>query len=209
MSVTGHNTHLIRSCWQQQLRPAFSSSIESSGDPPEVERVPSRCPSQSDCSFGTLSSQSSWSGPSFSQESVLDGLEVNNEEELQAFMQKMKNGLQNFLKNAKMSSWPLHYNKIGDPALQTKCWHAFKTAKRTKAYHAQGYPDISSFFQMNGGPNFPTIQGGTCCQRFKSELGHLDSVTSRTHLEAEEEEEGEEEVVVVMAEKDRNSRTRV
>src|SRR5882724_6729189 len=104
MSVTGHNTHLIRSCWQQKLRPAFSSSIESSGDPPEEERVPSRCPSQSDCSFGTLSSQSSWSGPSFSQESVLDGLEVNNGEELQTFMQKMKNGLQNFLKNAKMGS---------------------------------------------------------------------------------------------------------
>src|SRR5882724_8178414 len=102
MSVTGHNTHLIRSCWQQKLRPAFSSSIESSGDPPEEERVPSRCPSQSDCSFGTLSSQSSWSGPSFSQESVLDGLEVNNGEELQTFMQKMKNGLHSFLKDAKM-----------------------------------------------------------------------------------------------------------
>src|SRR5882724_3225044 len=107
-----------------------------------------------------------------------------------------------------MSSQPLRYNKFGDPALRTKCQHAFKTAERMKAYHAQGYPDISSLFQTNGGPNFPTIKGGMCCQRFKSELGHLDSVAARTRLEAEEEEEGEEEeVVVVMANKDLNSGT--
>ena len=36
-------------------------------------------------------------------------------------------------------------------------------------------------------------------------MGHLDSVASKTHLEAGEEEEGEEEVVVVMADKDQNS----
>jgi len=83
----------------------------------QKKRESQQVPTQSDHAFGTLSSQSSWSGPSFSQESVLDGLEVNNEEELQTFMQKMKNCLQNFLKNVKMSSQLLHYNKIGDPAL--------------------------------------------------------------------------------------------
>jgi len=54
---------------------------------------------------------------------------VNNEEELQTFMQKkMKNGLQNFFKNAKMSSQLQHYNKIGDPVLQIKLWHVFQMA---------------------------------------------------------------------------------
>src|SRR5882724_10210900 len=96
-----------------------------------------------------------------------------------------------------MRSCPLHYNKIGDPALQTKCWHVFQTTKRTKAYHAQGYPDISSFFQMNMGPKFPAGQQGTCHQGLKSKLGHLESAYgSRTCLEAEE--------VVVIADNNRN-----
>ena len=81
-------------------------------------------------------------------------------------------------------------------------------AERTKAYCAQGYPDISSFFQKNTGPNFPTSQPGTCHHGLESELGHLDSATgSRTLLEKEEEEEGEEEEVVVMADKDWNGGT--
>ena|SRR5882724_6967112 len=112
--------------------------------------------------------------------------------------------------SSKMRKWAaaMHYNKIGDSALQTKHWNVFQTAERMKAYHAQGYPNISSFFHTNGGLNFPANQGGMCCQRFEAKLGCLDSAAgSRTHLEVEEEEKGEEEEVVVIADKDWNSGT--
>jgi len=74
-------------------------------------------------------------------------LEISNEAQLLTFIQHLQNGMSSFLKATKMKAQPSWYCKMGNSgASWTKCQHKAENEKRRKAYWAEGYPDIMSFF---------------------------------------------------------------
>ena len=108
-------------------------------------------PATSDTPFHTEleanDSDGSFESMSSSIESAIDDIEVANESQLLTFISTLQDGISNLLKATKAKVQPAWYNKLGNPAPRTKCQHKHDAKNNQKAYRAQGYPDIRSFFQ--------------------------------------------------------------
>jgi len=132
----------------------------------------------SDFSVGSVSADDNNPEEDFSYSFVSEGSdieenELDNEAALLNFAVKLNRGLETYLEQQRR---PSHYNIIGKKAPRTKQRHKAEELKKTKALHAQGYLDISSYFDGNGGD---------------SELSDIEFMGTGFREEEEEEEEVE------------------
>ena len=110
--------------------------------------------------------------------SLPDDLELQNESQLLIFTEKMQQAMLQWTEARKTNKRPTNYNKTGQPAAWTKRQHALENEKRTKAYHAEGYHDIASYFAKLAG-------------RLNTEPKQVVTVAVPSREEEEEEEEDE------------------
>ena len=85
---------------------------------------------------------------------------------------------------------PSHYNIIGKKTLRTKQRHKAALSKRTKALHAQGYSDISSYFESNGAEDLESSNIESSGTNFREEeQEQIIEQAQRLQSMQEEEEE--------------------
>jgi len=121
---------------------------------------------------------------SLSEESDIEENELNNEAALLNFTAQLTQGMEAYMEKEKR---PSHYNVLGKKAPRTKQRHRAEWLKRTKALRAQGYSDISSYFESNGDEDL--------------EFSDMDMESLGTSLREEEEEEEEEEEITKQAQR--------
>ncbi|KIJ24183.1 hypothetical protein M422DRAFT_56507 [Sphaerobolus stellatus SS14] len=83
---------------------------------------------------------------SYSLELEVDSLKLANKADLLTFGNQLQSGLQSYLRVVKERAQPLTYNKMGRPAKRTQRRHDSDRENTTKILRAQGYGDISGFF---------------------------------------------------------------
>ncbi|KIJ52409.1 hypothetical protein M422DRAFT_243194, partial [Sphaerobolus stellatus SS14] len=129
-------------------------------DDEEIQDMPvasAFCLEQPDCASGEddssfwCPSPSSVLSYSSDSESEVDISEIANEAELLNFGNRLQTGLQDFLKASKEQARPSRYNRMGRPAKRTQRRHDADLERNTKILWAQGYRDISGFFQKQSG----------------------------------------------------------
>jgi len=126
-----------------------------------------------------------------------DDSELQQEAEVLTFIAKMKQNMSSYLQSIKERAQPVRYNKTGKPTSRTKRHQKQQIVKRTKAYWAAGYQDISSFFQRKASAS----QGSVEITSSMSDLEITAEPPTKDHQE-EEEESSEENSVFLQREEE-------
>ncbi|KIJ30459.1 hypothetical protein M422DRAFT_53730 [Sphaerobolus stellatus SS14] len=184
----------------------------------ELQRVPliqDSALQQADYASGddlSFRSHSRCSMVSYSSESEADSLKLANEADLLTFGNQLQSGLQSYLRVVKERARPLTYNKMGRPAKRTQRRHDSDCENTTKILCAQGYGDISGFFNKKsvaqaGGVEieflgFGKKPGSVQMEEEEEEASENEEyiVQKIREMRAEEEEEEEDRLLVFSSE---------